>query len=635
MHTLEFVSCTLLSLNTKRNMLTCQIALPTGSHTIGAPLESTHTPQKDYPPTPIKFPRFEPQATSQELQGDSPLVALLQKIQRPADIKAHHFSALGIHITSDCSPATLIPEASFLPPAEEWSAVSREDWEGLNESTQRPLSNGRLSPGIKTYCERLNELQIDNLAAFRTIRRIPAPTGETPARLGNAYEFYKNLELFSGYWPDTSLECAPEIDDSIPTHQQTHMRTGTGSQLPPDYRQHLLSAFVKLVAYDFGCNVSFPRTEPRLHLTPPGPAPPSYFNSSVTFIYRTPTDRISARGGFVEGPVAALSSRNTTGFATEEDEQLDLAREVVAVLLTAQLRARENKVERRFGEGKWWSSKQRWGGGSGGPIGKEGERMEAIAALAFSKENQASTTPTPASSTSTITPPSTSVPKPTPTPAPQATNADSKVVSESKRQLSSISSPLPSSYHNTHTPGSPSASGKPSSKRSKKDSGHMPAYDLYRKILPPAPTWDRKARYSAIGSVPHADYDDIFLVCALNHHISILRARVPLFLLHELSSEKGAKGEEGVRMYRSKWFDMFIGKERVEAMGIVWGMMAWLMRKVEVKPEVPSPVVHTHLPHSRHDTHASATAMSNNATEASKPVAGGNEDAGDKMDLSQ
>ena len=73
---------------------------------------------------------------------------------------------------------------------------------------------------------------------------------------------------------------------------------------------------------------------------------------------------------------------------------------------------------------------------------------------------------------------------------------------------------------------------------------------------------------------------------ALNHHISIVRARVPERLLGVLEGEEGKDGWERVVMWRSKWFDMYLAEERVEAMGIVWGMMAYLMRKVDAIPSV-------------------------------------------------
>jgi hypothetical protein len=545
-------------------------------------------------------------------------------------------------VTPDASPADLFPDASFLPPTLEWNQLPLDDLQSLNEGTRKPLCNGNLSPGVQTYRERQKELRIDNTAAFRTIRRIPAPAGETPARLGNAYEFYKNLEFFSGYWPDTSLPAEPEVDETISTHLQTHVRTGTGAQLPPDYRQNLLSAFIKLVAYDFGCNVSFPRTEPRLHLMPPpasttataapSQSPPSYFNSSVTFIYRTPVARMTARAGIVEGPVAALSARSTTVFASPSDDILDLAREVVAVLLTAQQRAREGKEERRFGEGKWWTTKPRWGGGPGGPIGKEGDRVEALAGPEMTGQSMELSTShgtAPSSSTSTAT-----------TPANTAkAGQESKVVTESKRQLSSITSPLPSSAGTSTSSKATSALGSSSSssKRSKKDStGQMAAYDLYRKLLPPSPTWDRKARYLAIGSIPSAAYDDIFLVSALNHHVSVVRARIPKSLLAVLdggdvesvcAGSGEGRGWDKVAMWRSKWYDLFLIDERCEAMDLVWGMMGWLMRKIEAEP---SSTVSSTPPPAAAPTNPAASTSTSHA----EPKQQTTETETDRMDLS-
>ncbi|KAE9369473.1 hypothetical protein N431DRAFT_469381 [Stipitochalara longipes BDJ] len=497
-------------------------------------------PREIPPPTPVRFPRCVPQAGEHRssTRGKVSLVPLLQNIHRPADIRLSHFEALGLHVIVDASPQDLIPDTSFLPPVEDWNAVPQDDLLAANEATRKPLNNGNLSPGVQTYRERQKELLIDNAAAFRTIRRIPAPPGETAARLGNAYEFYKNLEFFSGYWHDTSLGPEGEMpakdeSDTTPLHLQTHVRTGNGSQLPPDYRQHLLTAFVKLVAYDFGCNVSFPRVEPRLHLTPPQPpSPPSYFNSSVTFIYRTPTERASARAGIIEGPVAALSARASTVFATEAEEHLDLAREVVAVLLTAQQRARESKSEKRFGDGKWWTSTPRWGGGPGGPIGREGDKIDEL--LVGREEKLVGEI------------------------------EGSKVVGEVKKTIGGINGPSPS-------------------KRSKKakDGNNMQIYENYRRMNPPGPTWDRKARYCAIGKEPGSRFDDVFMVSSLNHHICILRARVPENLLDVFEGSDDGGDWERVVMWRSKWYDLFLKEERIEAMVVVWGMMAWLMRKIE------------------------------------------------------
>jgi hypothetical protein len=184
------------------------------------------TPRKAAPPIPIGFPRCTPQ-TEDSIPGipgscsntnsnsnSLPLVTLLQCLHRPTDIKLSHFEALRLHVIPDAPPQDIIPSPGFLPPVEQWNAIGREDLEEANQKSKKPLNNGNQSPGLQTYLERQNELSIDNTAAFRTIRRIPPPPGEQSARLGNAYEFFKNLEYFTGYWPDTSLPAKFKADPS-------------------------------------------------------------------------------------------------------------------------------------------------------------------------------------------------------------------------------------------------------------------------------------------------------------------------------------------------------------------------------------------------------------------------------------
>ncbi|PHH75679.1 hypothetical protein CDD83_4373 [Cordyceps sp. RAO-2017] len=153
--------------------------------------------------------------------------------------------------------------------------------------------------------------------------------------------------------------------------------------MPPEFRQALIAAFVKLVAYDFGCNVSMSRVEPRLHLrSPAGPRQrKTYTPCHCHFVFQSPTSREAARAGLVYGPVAAVSARPTIDFThpnVETAQSLDLARELTAALITAQHRARQGKTELRFGEGQWWTSRPRWGGGPGGPIGREIDKYAVL-----------------------------------------------------------------------------------------------------------------------------------------------------------------------------------------------------------------------------------------------------------------
>ena len=85
-------------------------------------------------------------------------------------------------------------------------------------------------------------------------------------------------------------------------------------------------------------------------------------------------DRARNRAGILEGPVFAFQARHETGFAggdaagrsdTGKLDRLDVLREVGALLVLAQERAREGKEEVVPGRGKWWAEKARWGGGGG------------------------------------------------------------------------------------------------------------------------------------------------------------------------------------------------------------------------------------------------------------------------------
>ncbi|KAI9743320.1 MAG: hypothetical protein M1818_003166 [Claussenomyces sp. TS43310] len=503
------------------------------------------------PPTTVKFPDCIPRRSERDCsksRHDVPLVTKLREIQRPPDVKVEHLEAMRLHVIPDASPEDVIPDGSYLPP-KGWNFIPEAQLDGADQSSLRMLNNDRYSPGVKTYVERTKELSISNPAAFRSIRRLPAAPGDSRVRLGNAYEFFRNLELMSSFWVDTSLPPEdqsaesmdvdirtasvpelPVISPSTSSSQQGHHRTGTGSSMPNEYRVNLLHALTKLVAYDFGCNVSLPRVEPRLHISSPPVddtrARTSSFPSNISFVFRTPTDRSSARSGIVEGPVVTLSSRPTTGFENPTESLLDLCREITAVLITAQQRARETQSEVRVGEGMWWCTAPRWGGGTGGPIGREGERLEKQEA------------------------------------------AEQLAKREGKED-------------------------GPSPKRSKKT---LSIYDSYRMVRPPSSTWDRKTRYLSIGKEPGVAFDDVFLLSALNHHVSVVRVRVPASLLDRLAGhEEQVGGGEGRRegrregadeecvMWRSRWYDMFLIEERVAAMRCIWGMMAYLMRKTDTK----------------------------------------------------
>ncbi len=476
-----------------------------------------------------------------------------------------------------------MPDSSYLPKPE-WREPLPDDYQPPAPGQGPQLNNGRPAPAHKAYFDRVKEMSTDNGIAFTTVRRLPTPPGQQSARLGNAYEFFKNLELISGFWRDTTLSGPePHADDGDerPLHQRIQVRSGTGSGTPADFRQSLLASLVKFVAYDFACNVQRPRVEPRLFIGPsqstdgqfPGTSPPTSFPCIIDFVYRTPNDRMSARSGIIEGPIAALRANHTTGFETTMEEVMDLAREVTCLLVTAQQRAREGKEEVKHDEkdpNKWWCFKKRWGGGSGGPIGKEEDR-------------------TPTTDGDSIEPSSAGIERSLAEAASQREESGlgsrpsalgalgARDNLDDIRTALAASGPLP-----TLTAG-PSVPGRKLRGKGKT----MSLYDNYRMVRPPSSSWDKKCRYIRIGAVDGAEYDDVFLVNCINHHVSISRSRVPKSLIDTIEGRQG-KISEPMKVWRTKWFDLFKQDERIEAVTGLFGMMSWLLR-VPQPSESPDP----------------------------------------------
>ncbi|EGY19131.1 uncharacterized protein VDAG_09465 [Verticillium dahliae VdLs.17] len=524
------------------------------------------------PPTPVALPHSQPQLQSPPSPPASsaqPLVHLIQTVYRPGQVAPSIFEALGVHVIPDTTVADLLPDPAYVPDFATWDALSADEARQRNDETKRPLNTGVQSPGCQTYQDRKRELSISNQDAYRVVRRLPPLKGQQQARLGNAYEFYRCLEAFTTFWDDTSkptppahdaVTAATADDSSASTDVSTQgepseepvraVRTAAGTSMPGDYRQNLVNAFLKLVAYDFGCNASASRAEPRLHLIAPSVTPStktasdsgdphqrsSYFASGCTFIFRSPRTRDAARQGLVDGPLGAVSARASTNFDTEADHTIDFAREIVAALITAQHRAREGKTERRPGDGQWWTTERRWGGGQGGPIGREVDR--------------------------------------------DVVSGDKDAAPSNERKAEQATAALGSSSSGAR-PGA--APGMPVSKRPRKQ---MSIYDNYRMVRPPSASWDQKTRYEAIGKARGAGYDDIFVVSSLFHHVSILRVRVPDRLLEVLGGAPdeyvdGKRSWGGLEVRRSRWFDLFLVDQRIEAMELVWGVMAWMMRAPE------------------------------------------------------
>lgn len=584
-------------------------------------------PEDIPPPTPVHLPQCRPRPVSADSAGpeavsadtSSPqLTTLLQSLVRPPDqVQITHLELLGVLVNPDVSLLDLVPDASCLPDFNKWDSLSREEALALDIGPRPELCNKKAAPGAAKYVDIRLGLLIDNGRAFRSVNRVSPQPGEPVVRLGYCHEFFKDLECVTGFWDDTSVtrpsiptdkkppangdelaEKSPtramelcnhasgDNDEATKEFKQAEMhdyyRTMAGTSMPPQYRTKLLTSFLKLVTYDFSCNImSRAGPEPRLYIKSPtsssSTAPPkhSYFSSGCNFLFRTPGDRDSVKRGVIDGPIAAVSPRHTTLFpprGKEREAVIDLSREVIAALIAAQNRSRQGKVEERIGKDTWWATKRRWGGGPGGPVGKEEDLVElndVPLPVVGDKEEKVNTNNTVDEGEGEL---ATKV-------SPSRTTAVPAVGAPGCRTRGRTSSSGSSSESSTQ-PRNP-----------KRPRTHLALYDAYRMVRPPTIHWDSRTNYTAIGRQRSVDYDDVFVISVLFHHISILRVRVPDRLLEVLSgaiADPGVNNRGKVEVWRTRWFDFFIAQDRVDAMKALWAVMAYSMRRTEPEEEKTS-----------------------------------------------
>lgn len=168
-------------------------------------------------------------------------------------------------------------------------------------------------------------------------------------------------------------------------------RTATGRAMPDQFRVDMVKGFIEGAVWPFRTQVSAPRVLPVLQVN----------NLKLPIrrtlaVYRVPEDRVKARSGGLVGPILSVLVRPETDFQDvdgcqdEEKTRLNLMREIGSLLQIAQERRREGKTEVKAGDGKWWTTKRRWGGGPGGEIENEiGNSDEVTIADEFANATRA------------------------------------------------------------------------------------------------------------------------------------------------------------------------------------------------------------------------------------------------------
>ncbi|KAJ4984710.1 hypothetical protein SVAN01_09824 [Stagonosporopsis vannaccii] len=603
-------------------------------------LAGQHDTQKDRPPPakpiPATFPVLDPPKSS---TGAPPaswsrdnvtgITKQFLGLKKPSDVTKETLAQLNVTFQPECDFETILSSLpndaiAHMPPAV-WMDAPEPQQPLPSDSAVNILSNGRRIPDHKEFYVRARELLFNNEDAFSSLTR-KATGGQAPLRLAHFRKFWEGLDNMAYYWdnsldeyrsPDPELDyIAAKKDDSFSqsagnNRQETRAETkpdwiakmgsgfgsptkdgeprkkakteavndqtvsesinangfggstgiaaqtaaitpsrvlpariapsrfpntintepqekpidtskgsyrgyriGNGSEMPDQYRIDCVRAFVEPIAWAFGVTLSQHRRPPVLvlqHVRFP------VRMSSVA--WRGPQDRVKARQGWMEGPVLGIQCRPDVNFGAsgslDAESNLDALRELGGLLLLAQERSRDGKVERVAGEGKWWATKERWGGGSGCEAEDAGTTGE--------------------------------------------TNGNDAI-------SSSQGKPIPRNLDGSKVRRRPT-----------------PA-QIWKTVKPGNPLWDPKVVYEAIGKQKDAEWDDVFMVSSLNHHISLLKLHVHSAYLRYLTEGELPEIQPSdpdwcsPKLQRTRWFDLFKADDRSEAMRGLWGVMSYLMR---------------------------------------------------------
>ena len=396
--------------------------LTSTNHSVAAIKNNPDRPREPPPPaTPLDFPCCKPRRVLRlGLDDDFGLRKTFTNILRTGP-GVKHIEALNVTLTDEVSLEEIIP-TDYLP-STFWKndPGTDESANGVSIEPSQPhkLSNGAPMPGRGKFFESVKELSYDNEDAFRAIRRDPPRSGHRPPRLVHFRKFWDSLSIMAEYW-DTSVDnyvekkedkendrSAMDVDELRSEAQKfademlnkpaktekkmmyTGRRTDTGRNMPGNFREDTVCAFVETLSWAFRCRLEHPKMQPRVKLQ--GMVLPL---PHTVLVYRQPQDRLHAKAGILEGPLMGVFCRDPVCFRKAEEklgegktEILDLLRETGLILMLAQKRAREGKQEEIPGEGKWWAHAPRWGGGPGGEIGIAAEE-ETIEDVEGSSEGQ-------------------------------------------------------------------------------------------------------------------------------------------------------------------------------------------------------------------------------------------------------
>jgi hypothetical protein len=472
------------------------------------------------------------------------------------------WTTVNVNFKSEVNVSKLIESSAakdFLPPLS-WMNPPTDEAEEIEVNIQAmadgdipTLHNKRDWPNREDYWDRIQDLMYSNEEAYHGLRRT-AEDGKEAPRVTHGRPFFIALDEMGQYWDsslDQYIKMPEDWNDDAPKEftkepngsggSYRGYRVGMGQDMPPKLRFNVVKALVELAMYPFAFIIpafenNAAHSNKYLEIRNLRICIPELTRR----MWRVPALTAKARSGMGQGPILGLSLRDGFLFSTGHwDGPKDLMRETACLFILAQERARHGKTETWPGEGKFWKTRKRFAGHQYRVPGEyllDDDEMEILCTLkddeSHAREHE-SRLKTKA-----------------------ATQAATKKRREYEQYLRSIMTPRQRSIHRY--------------KYSKSRTSSL---------------WEAKADYIHIGKDKDSKYDDIFLVSALNHHVSILKLHVHEAYLTYLENGKVpanaaflAEDWSEPVVERSRWYNLFDTDDRIYVFRALWAIAGYMAR---------------------------------------------------------
>jgi hypothetical protein len=536
------------------SMLTCGcLALPDG------PEEKPNTARKPPPPaTPLSFPSHEPKGSSTYAIDHCIGIKELQKsflFSRARGISPDLTLMLNVKVDRAETMEALIP-CNYLPKTEWEQAPSQVDPEAPSSAppSSQTLSNGAAIPGHEAYWSRRKELAIENDSAYVAMARTTT-IGQRPAiRLSHYRNFYRPLKEMGTFW-DTSKdkyeEVPPEsqatnVDDSAiaPTREIQSTQASTTIQPPSVHSQKYAGPTItnneKPTVIYTGLRTSTGSSCPPFLLK----QLVSSFLEPTVWLFGCTIKPMNKQPRITLGDVVLKTTYSHLVYRTPKDQNAKRMGMLEGPVCGVSCRR-----EVDFSESE---------NGTKAEVPGNKAMMDLLQEIGVA------------------------------------------VLLAQERDREGKAEKLYMGIRRTHAPtfSFGTAVGEPFSQddnelliSSGKDERvrrcDREEYEAQRRRRvsysrrQAKSVWDPKVRYIHVGRVGGREEDDLYVISAINHHVSILKVNIHPEMLKYLQ-EGGEIDMEwyGIGVQRTRWFDLFDKGDRVEAMRGFWGLMGWMMRDV-------------------------------------------------------